>query len=64
LKHGDGSIVYQLLFPHGSEAALAIAYGDGAKVTDDAAKLQKYINDIDEVSSFLSIVAGIRVLCS
>lgn len=64
LKNGDGSIVYQLAFPQGSEAVLAIACGDGAKVTDDPAKLQNYTNSIDKVSSFSSIVAGIRVLCS
>jgi hypothetical protein len=64
LKNGDGSIMYQLSFPQGSEAALAIACGDGAKVTDAAAKLQKYTNSIDKTSSFSSIVAGIRVLCS
>ena len=64
LKNGDGSIVYQLSFPQGSEAALAIACRDGAKVTDDAAKLQKYTNGIDKISGFSSIVAGICVLCS
>lgn len=64
LKNGDGSIIYQLSFSQGSEAALDIACGDGAKVTDDAAKLQKYTNSIDKVSSISSIVAGIRVLCS
>jgi len=52
LKNGDGSIMYQLSFLQGSEAALAIACGDGAKVTDDAAKLQKYTNSIDKTSSF------------
>jgi len=64
LKNGDGSIVYQLSIPQGSEGALAIVCGDGAGVTDDAAKLQKYTNSIDKTSSFSSIVAGIRVLCS
>ncbi|KIM37584.1 hypothetical protein M413DRAFT_448385 [Hebeloma cylindrosporum] len=64
LRDGDGSIIYQLSFPQGSEAVLAIACGYAAKVTDDAAKLQKYTKSIEKVSSFSSIVAGIRVLCS
>ena len=65
MKTGDGTIVYQLSFPQGNEAVLVLAidYGDGAKVTDDAAKLQKYTNNIDKVSSFSSIVTGIRAVC-
>lgn len=64
LENGDGSIVYQLSSPHAAEVVLAVICGDAAKVTDDAAKLKAYVNNIDKLSSFSSIVASVRLVCS
>jgi hypothetical protein len=64
LEKGDGSIVYQLSSPRTAEAVLAVICGDAVKVTDDVAKLKTYINNIDKLSSFSSLVAGVRLVCS
>ncbi|KIM37592.1 hypothetical protein M413DRAFT_257941 [Hebeloma cylindrosporum] len=64
LENGDGSALYQLSTPRVAEPVLAIVCGDAAKVTDDAATLKKYVKSIEKISSFSSIVAGVRLVCS
>jgi len=64
LEKGDGSLVYQLSLPRVAEAVLAVVCGDAAKVTDDAAKLKTYVHSIDKLSSFSSLVANVRLVCS
>jgi len=64
LEKGDGSLVYQVSLPGTAEAVLAILCGDAAKVTDDAGKLKSYIHSIDKLSSFSSLAASVRLVCS
>lgn len=64
LEKGDGSIVCQLSSPRVAEAFLAVVCGDAVKVTDDAAQLKRYVNSIDKLSSFSSLVASVKLACS
>ncbi|KAF8956647.1 alpha/beta-hydrolase [Flammula alnicola] len=64
LQNGNGSVLFQLSSPYVSEDVAAIACGDGKQVTDDADALKAYAQSISNISSFSSIVAGIRTLCS
>ena len=52
----DGSIVHQLSSPCVAEAIPAVACGNAAKVTDDAAQLKTYVNSIANLSIFSSLV--------
>ncbi|KDR84381.1 hypothetical protein GALMADRAFT_237210 [Galerina marginata CBS 339.88] len=64
LKNGNGSLLFELSSPLITEVVAAVSCGDGEQVTDNAAALEKYTQSIDHLSSFSSIVAGIRTLCS
>ncbi|KAF8965907.1 TAP-like protein-domain-containing protein [Flammula alnicola] len=64
LRKGNGSLLYQLSSALASEALAAIACGDGEKVTDNSATLEKYAETISNLSSFSDVVVSIRTLCS
>ncbi|KAF8166398.1 Alpha/Beta hydrolase protein [Pholiota molesta] len=64
LQRGNGSVLLQLSIPQANEAFTAISCGDGKAVTDDARALEEYTQRISNISSFASIDAGVRTLCS
>jgi hypothetical protein len=64
LQRGNGSVLLQLSIPQANEAFTAISCGDGKAVTDDARALEEYTQRISNISSFESIDAGVRTLCS
>ncbi|KAF8160399.1 TAP-like protein-domain-containing protein, partial [Pholiota molesta] len=64
LQNGNGSILFQLSQAHVNEAVAAISCGDGKEVTDDVQALEAYTQSISNTSSFSSVVAGVRTMCS
>lgn len=64
LEKGDGSVVYQLSSPRVAEPVIAIVCGDAVRDTDDAAQLKTYVDSINNLSSFSSLVASVRLVCS